>query len=480
MRPRTLAFLVCAGLSGCMVGPDYRAPDPVLPDRWQAARDPANALKPVAANTLQTWWKTFNDPALNRLMDRARQGNLDLKMAFTRIEQSRAERRANRADLFPRVGGAAAGAYLDNLIPGQTQDGNAFGLFLTGFDAIWEIDVFGRLRRRLEAATDITESATEDYRQAWVILSAELAREYTDYRNLQLQGRITAANLASQRQTLGLTEQLFREGVGNRYDVSRARAQTETTAARLPRLESQLTAVQHRLELLIGTKPGALQMTLATPGAVPAASSRELLTTPADTLRLRPDIRRAERDLAAATATQGAAIAELFPKISVAAFIGVQNSDLETLFRSSSFSWASGSAIMQPIFNFGRIRAGIDLADARQKEAYLKYERTVLDALRETETAMTEFLKEEQRRQQLSRSVSDLQEALRLAELRYREGVSTFLDVLDAERVQYLEELELAQSQAQTTLYLIALYKALGGAGQLEVKPAEEPLRPWG
>jgi outer membrane protein TolC len=135
---------------------------------------------------------------------------------------------------------------------------------------------------------------------------------------------------------------------------------------------------------------------------------------------------------------------------------------------------------MQPIFNFGRIRAGIDLADARQKEAYLKYERTVLDALRETETAMTEFLKEEQRRQQLSRSVSDLQEALRLAELRYREGVSTFLDVLDAERVQYLEELELAQSQAQTTLYLIALYKALGGAGQLEVKPAEEPLRPWG
>ena len=164
----------------------------------------------------------------------------------------------------------------------------------------------------------------------------------------------------------------------------------------------------------------------------------------------------------------------------MAAFAGFQNSDLENLFRSTAFSWASGSAIMQPIFNFGRIRAGIDLADARQKEAWLRYEKAVLEALRETETAMTQYLKEEQRRQKLARSLTDLRESLRLAELRYREGISTFLDVLDAQRALYLEELELSQSQARTLVHLVALYKALGGAGQLEVQPADASIRPWG
>ena len=479
MRSGGLLILL-AGLSSCMVGPDYRSPDPVLPDRWQGARNPENALKPISANQLKTWWKTFNDPLLNRLMERAQTGNLDLKMAFARIEQARAERLANRAALFPKVGGNAAAAYLDNVIPGPTQGGNTLGFFLTGFDALWEIDVFGRLRRKLEAAGAASDSATENYRQAWVILTAELARAYTEYRNLQNQLGITQANLDSQKHTLELTEQLFHEGVGTRYDVARARSQTETTAARLPLIEGQLAATQHQLETLIGAKPGALQMQLSAPAALPETPARELLTAPADTLRYRPDVRGAERALAAATATQGAAFAELFPKISIAAFAGFQNSDLENLFRSTAFSWASGSAIMQPIFNFGRIRAGIDLADARQKEAYLNYERTVLEALREAETAMSQFLKEEQSRQKLASSITDLKESLRLADLRYREGISTFLDVLDAQRVLYLEELNLAQSQAQTTLYLIALYKALGGAGQLEVKPVDEPLRPWG
>ena len=481
MRRNALALLVLASLPGCMVGPDYRVPDPVLPDRWKSSRDPANGLKPIAENTLKNWWKTFNDPTLDRLIDRAQRGNLDLKMAFARIEQARAERLANRADLFPKVGGVAVPARFDNMLPGQGQQGpSATNFFLAGFDAIWEVDVFGRLRRKLEAATAVTESATENYREASVVLTSEVARAYTEYRNLQNQLRITQANLTSQRHTLDLTQQLFDEGVGTRYDVARARAQTESTEARMPALEAQLTALQHHLEVLIGEKPGALQMQLAAPADLPSSAARQLLTTPADTLRYRPDVRMAERDLAAATATQGAAFAEFFPKISIAAFAGFQNSDLENLFRSTAFSYASGSAIMQPIFNFGRIRAGVDLADARQKEAYLKYEKTVLEALRETETAMTQFLQEEQRRQKLARSITDLKESLRLADLRYREGISTFLDVLDAERILYLEELNLAQSQAQTTIYLIALYKALGGAGQLEVKPVDEPLRPWG
>ena len=477
---RAAGLWLLGQLCACAVGPDYRAPEPVVPDRWHAARDPSNGLKPMTSRALQTWWTAFDDPALNRLMDRARQGNLDLRRAYTRIEQSRAERGAERSALCPKVSGVAVPAYLDNVIPGGGQGSNGFGFFLTGFDAVWEIDVFGRLRRKLEAATARAEGAAEDYRQAWVVLSAELARDYAEYRNLQQQLRITQANLAAQRRTLELTEQLDREGVGTRYDVARARAQTETTDAEIPRLERQQTAAQHRLELLIGAQPGTLARELSTPGAVPTTAARELLTTPAETLRLRPDIRQAERHLAASTATQGAALAELFPKISVAAFVGLQNSDLENLFRSSSFSWASGSAILQPIFNFGRIRAGIDLADARQKEAYLAYQRAVLDALRETETAMAEYLTEDMRRERLACAVGDLKEARRLAELRYREGVSDFLDVLEAERALYVQELQLAQARAQTAFFLIALYKALGGAGQLDVEPVDDPLRPWG
>lgn len=477
---RRLALLLLAVLPGCMVGPDYRPPDPMPPERWAAARDRSAALRPISAEALMTWWTVFDDPKLDRLMAAARTGNLDLKIAYSRIEQARAEQRANRADLFPRISANAVAARVDNLLPFAGQGARPFNFFLSGFDAIWEIDVFGRLRRKLEAAAAETDAAAEDYREAWVVLSSELARDYAEYRNLQNQQRITRANLATQRQTLELTEQLYREGLAAHYDAERAEAQVEDTASRLPSLEGQLASAQHRLEILIGAKPGALAARLAEPGAVPSTDARRLLTKPADTLRYRPDIRSAERSLAAATATQGAAFAELFPKISVAAFLGLQNSDLENLFRSSSFAWASGSSITQPLFNFGRIRAGIDLADARQQAAYLRYQKVVLEALHETETATKQLLTEEQRRENLARSLAHLQKALDQAELRYRAGLATFLEVLDAQRAVYAEELALAQSRAQTAANLIALYKALGGAGQLEVRPVEEPIRPWG
>lgn len=480
MWTKAIGPWLLASLAGCTVGPDYRAPEALAHDRWKAAETAAGKLKPISEEALKTWWKTFKDPKLDRLMAKALAGNLDLQIAFGRIEQARAERRANRADLFPRVAGNAAAAHVDNLLPFGEQGSRPFNYFLTGFDAVWEIDLFGRLRRKLEAAAAQTDAAIEDYRQSWVVLSSELARTYVDYRSLQHQLRITEAQLASQRHSVALTEQLYREGLGTRYDAARARSLVEATAARIPSLEGQLASAQNRIEILTGTRPGTLQYQLAEQGAVPLPDPRELLTRPSDTLRYRPDVRRAERNLAAATATQGAAFAELFPKISVAAFVGLQNSDLENLFRSSSFAWASGSSITQPIFNFGRIRAGIDLADARQQEAYLNYQKVMLDALRETETAMTQWLKEAQRRDDLGRSVVQLKDALEQAELRYREGLSTYLEVLDAQRAVLAEELALAQSQAQATTDLIALYKALGGAGRLEVPTVDERLRPWG
>ena len=248
--------------------------------------------------------------------------------------------------------------------------------------------------------------------QALVTLTAELARSYVEYRNLQNQLRITRSNLEAQQHTLKLTERLFNEGVGTRHDVVRARAQTETTEAQIPTLEAGVIATLRQLEVLIGRQPGTLDAELNASAVLPVAPARQLLTSPAETIRWRPDIRVAERRLAAATAMQGAAIAELFPKVSLSAFLGLRNTDIETLFKSAAFSYSTAANLLQPLLNFGRIQAGIDLAKAQQQEAYLAYEKAVLEALRETETTLTRYLKEEVRRQILARAVADQRESV--------------------------------------------------------------------
>jgi len=463
MKAKTGCLIVLAGLAGCTVGPDYRKPEPAAPGRWQAGKDAAAELKPVDPETLKTWWKSFGDARLDRLMDLALAGSPDLGMALARIDQARAERRATRAELFPSVNAVAGAQRNDNPFPGFAP-GIRYNLFELGFDALWEIDLFGRQRRRLEAASADLEAAAEGYAQALVTLTSDLARSYIEYRSLQNQLRITRSNLEAQRRTLKLTEKLFSQGVGTRHDVVRAKAQAETTEAQIPALEGELTAVLRQLEALAGRQPGALASDLAEPGSVPAAPGREILASPAAALRHRPDLRIAERRLAAATAMQGVAVAELFPKISLSAFLGLRNTDIETLFKSAAFSYGTAANLMQPLLNFGRIRAGIDLAEARQKEAYLAFEKSVLEALRETETALTRYLKEEARRQTLARSVADLQESVRLSRLRYDAGVISFLDVLDAQRALYVAEIELARSEAGASTNLIAVYKALGGA----------------
>ena len=462
MKHSFVGLIFLGGLTGCTMGPDYHETEPALSDHWQAKKKAAVGLQPVSPQDLKNWWKNFADARLDQLMEQALTGNLDLKIALTRIEQARAERRGTRAELFPSVNAAAGAQRNDNPFPGFAP-GIRFNLFELGFDALWEVDLFGRQQRRLEAASADLEGAAEQYRQSLVTLTAELARSYIDYRSLQNQLRITRSNLDAQRHTLKLTEKLNAEGVGTRHDVVRARAQASATEAQIPALEASLIATMRQLEVLVGRQPGALDAELASPETVPMAPGREILMSPADTIRRRPDLRAAERRLAAATALQGAAIAELFPKISLSAFLGFRNTDIESLFKSAAFSYSTAGNLLQPLLNFGRIRAGIDLAEARQQEAYLAYEKAVLEALRETETALTRYLKEEIRRQTLARSVSDLRESVRLSQLRYHEGVISFLDVLDAQRTLYNAEIDLARSKAETSGNLIAVYKALGG-----------------
>nr|WP_132324957.1 MULTISPECIES: efflux transporter outer membrane subunit [Methylomonas] len=460
MKYKIVCLLALGGLAGCTMGPDYRKVAPAIPSYWQAT--PAANLQQVSPKELKIWWKNFGDAQLDRLMDKALAGNLDVKIALARIDQARAERRATRAELYPTVNATTGAQRNENPFPGLAP-GIKYNMFELGFDALWEIDLFGRQQRRLEAASADLDAAGEQYRQSLVILTSELARSYVEYRSLQDQLRITRSNLESQQHTLELTERLNAEGVGTRHDVIRARAQTETTEAQIPALEGRLVATLRQLEVLAGGQPGTLDAEMNATAAVPAAPGIKILTSPAETIRRRPDIRAAERNLAAATAMQGAAVAELYPKISLSAFVGLRNTDIESLFKSAAFSYGTAANLLQPVLNFGRIRAGIDLADAQQKEAYLAFEKTVLEALQETETALTRYLKEESRRQTLARAVADLRESMRLSQLRYHEGVISFLDVLESQRALYLDEINLARSEAETSTSLIAVYKALGG-----------------
>jgi len=455
-------IVILGVLEGCTVGPDYRKPVSTVPSHWQAEKTAEVGLKPVAPENLKNWWKSFGDVRLNYLMDAAITDNLDLKIVLTRIDQARAERQGTRAELFPTVNVKSGAQRQENPLPGLAP-GIRYNIFELGFDALWEIDLFGRVQRRLEAASADLEAASEEYLQSLVILTAELARSYVDYRSIQNQLQITHSNLIAQQHTLELTETLFREGVGTRHEVVRARALTETTMAQIPTLEAQLVGSLHQIEVLVGRQPGSLSENLNELASVPQAPGKEILASPAATIRNRPDIRIAERHLAAATAMQGTAIAELYPKISLSAFLGLRNTDVESLFKSAAFSYGTAANLLQPLLNFGRIRAGIDLANAKQKEVYLTYQKAILEALQETETALTKYLNEEIRRQMLARSATDLHESVRLAQLRFQEGVISFLDVLDAQRTLYVAEIDLARSEAEASTNLIAVFKALGG-----------------
>ena len=468
-------------LSACKVGPDFEAPAVTSRPAWQEAQQLESPLLPLKEKDLMRWWLAFEDPVLTHLIEQGRSQNPDLRMALSRIEQARSEQNAQRADLYPKISANANVARVQNLLPFESQgQSNAFNYFLTGFDALWEIDVFGRLRRKLEAAEAETRQSAEEYRQAFVVLSAEIARNYVQYRSLQLQQHLLEENLKLLTETTGLMNGRVHTGLSTRDEALRVAALKEAAQAELRSVKTLLVTTRHQIERLCGQAPNAFRHRLEALKPLPEVNDRKLLTEPSDTLRLRPDIRMAEESLHSATATQGAAFAELFPKISVAAFLGLHNSDLENLFKSSAFAWAAGTAVTQPIFNFGKIRAGINLADARQQEALLDYEKKVLDALHECESGLVELIGEEKRRDDVARTVQDLNEASVLSEVRYHAGLETRQKMLSSRIAAQQEAVRLVEIKANVLIKRIALYKALGGGGGDPVEIKEEPLRPWG
>jgi NodT family efflux transporter outer membrane factor (OMF) lipoprotein len=508
---RLNAAVAALFLAGCTVGPDYRAPETPTYDEWGelvAADAPPSTqptTRPTAAPPVVRWWTTFNDPALDDLIATAVKGNLDLRRAQARVRETRALRDVSNADLFPDVN--VSGSYTHSRSPadafgpvtpaGGTSGGTTTGgggtttggtsatgtgftgfagseqnFYQAGFDSAWEIDLFGGNRRNVEAATADLAAAVESRRDTLVTLLAEVARNYVELRGFQRQIVIAQENLRAQQQTLDLTRDRLRAGIATDLDVARAQAQVATTASTIPTLEAGARMAIHRLGVLAGMTPVALAQRLSQVQPIPQPPPQLPVGVPSDLLRRRPDVRRAERELAASSARIGAATADLFPRFSLTGSLGLQSSKSSDLLNYSSRFWSIGPSISWPVFDAGRIRANIRVQNAREEQAAAAYQQAILTAFQETEDALVSYVKEENRRRVLAQAVAANRRAVALAIQLNEAGRVDFLSVLQAQRDLFTSQDALVQSDRTVTTNLVTLYKVLGGGWETSETPA--------
>jgi outer membrane protein, multidrug efflux system len=476
--PIVALVLLCA--AGCMVGPNYRRPDVVTPPSWgeiKPAAPPEGRSDAVADGIPTAWWTTFDDQLLASLIARTGQSNLTLQQAEARVREARALRQIAAADLWPQVD--AAGAYTrgrtsKNGLTTGAAAGNVSNLFQAGFDANWEVDVFGGNRRSVEAADASVEAAEDERNAVLVSLMGEVGVEYVTYRSLQQRIALATQNLAAQQGTLDLTRRLFNAGLAPELDVQRAAAQVATTASTIPLLEQQAAQVMHALGVLIGQPPMTLQPELAAVGPIPKPPAQVAVGLPSELLLRRPDVARSERQLAAQTAEIGVATRDLFPRFFISGA-----ASLQSVRGSDFFDWESrllslGPSVSWPIFEGGRIQANIALQTATQQELLAAYEAVVLQAFQDVEDALVAFSHEQAARAQLEAAVRANARATDLARRLYGQGLTDFLTVLVAEQSLFTSQDTLAQSERDVALELVALYKAVGG-GWEPTAPAPEP-----
>lgn len=462
-----LVFLLAA----CSpVGPDYQAPQPQLPANWE------NGGKRVIhgeAKDLQQWWQLFGDTQLDALIKEAIAANPDLAIAETRIREARALGRIVDADLLPSVdlGSAYTNSRKSEHVPsgGTQQD-----LFVLNFDAGWELDFFGGNRRRSEAATAALAATMEDYRDVLISLTAEVAKNYIDLRAAQKRLLLAQQNTELQEQTLHLTRERFATGLGNALEVAQAQTQLALLRAQLPPLESSAAKARQHLALLLAKAPQERSWLGTSPPPQPPPRLPGLL--PSELLRQRPDIRSAEQQLAQANAEVGVATADLFPRFSLSALVGVQSADLQQLITSGSRYWALGPTVQWSFFDGGRRRATLAASEARLDRARLNYEKTVLDALTEVEDALVDFDREQSARAQLSEAVYSARQSTDLSRFQYKAGLNNFLNVLLAETTLAITEDKRAQSDQRLSLAMIALFKAMGGGWHNTALPLSTEL----
>jgi multidrug efflux system outer membrane protein len=439
-----------------------KTPQIEIPETWSTS--PEDGVITPQVDQLKEWWKKFQDPQLDHLVERALSANTDLKIADARINEVRAIRGIANSARYPTVGQSNIIAGRRSVIQTPTSPGAVQGgLFEIGFDARWELDLFGGVRNSVKAATAEVVVAEESRRDVMVTVVAEVARNYIALRGYQQQLVVARNNIDSQKDTRYLTEVRAKAGLATELDVKRAEAQLASTESVVPELEALITNTAHRLGVLLGRPPGALLADLQTVEPIPSVPAEVPVGLPAELLRRRPDIRRAEAEIMAETARLRVAKSERYPKIELTGLLGRTASSPGGLTLGLGNFFFGGVGIRLPIFNGGRIRSNIKAQDARLDQAILAYEDTLRHSLEDVENSLTSYEREREQRTKLEQAVASNRRSVELAKELYTAGLSDFLSVLEAEKELYRSENDLAQSEAAVSINLVALYKALGG-----------------
>lgn len=469
-----LLLLAPVLLAGCAIGPKYRRPAVEVPDHWPADSSSPAAIRPA----VEEWWKLLQDPELDSLVKRAVAANLDLKQAAARVEEARANRGLARSGALPQVTASVAASrerqIAQGFVPNPSGNGGSLqtfayeiSLFSGLADLSWEVDLFGGIRRQVQAAGADLTAHQEDRRNVLVSLLGDVATNYAQVRGYQLRLDIAHRNIVNQEDTVRLTRDLVNAGQATERDVAQSEALLESTRASLPVLDSGSKSAIHRLGVLLGLEPEALAGELAAVARLPLIPPEVPVGLPSDLLKRRPDIRRVEAQLAAATARVGQAKADYFPKLSLTGNAGREATELHAVTLGLGNVFSIGPSVSLPIFTGGKIRSNVAVQTARMKQAEAAYESTVLTALEETDNALVNFDNEKERRNRLQEVVRASQTALDMALVQYKVGLADFLTVLDSERTLAANQDQLAQSQVGVITNLISLYKALGGGWEV-------------
>jgi NodT family efflux transporter outer membrane factor (OMF) lipoprotein len=474
-------WLVIAPLLGaCTVGPDYHAPEPKVPPSYRALADAPYATPVAEAADLSAWWTQFNDPELQSLVARALKANLDLKTAASRVRQARTQEIVAGAAELPTVNASGNAAHLHSSssplqsLSGGASSGSSSGspppsggtdisLYSVGFDASWELDIFGGGRRGIEAAKAQSEAALWQMRDGEVTLTAEIAADYMALRAAQARKSILQRQLKAQQDVLELVAARARTGFVTELDVNQQKNLAAATAAQIPALDAQALSLEHAIATLLAQEPDALAAELEATAPAPALPAGLPVGMPSDLLRRRPDIRAAERNLAAATAEIGVAVADLYPKFNLLAGVSLASNSLDTLFDSKSLGEFGLGMITWPIFNAGKTEANIAAKQEGREQAYFAYQKAVLGAVKDVEDALVRVITEQRRIASLADADASARESTALALQQYRAGLVTYVNVLTAQNSALSDDDQLSQARAQLSADLVALYKALGG-----------------
>ena len=469
---RWWAFSLCL-LGGCLVGPDHDLPTAPLSNQW---KKPSQEGQPCGVDSHYAWWADFQDPALDSLMERAILANPNLREAGYRVLEARARLGVVNGKLFPDMNGTGSYFYRrasGNGSPFSVQDQESFDFYSFGFDSSWEIDLWGKLRRAVQAADAEVEVAASDYNDVLLTLLGDVAAAYVELRMYQERITVAHENLRIQESTLH--QVTARKGVGlvRPLDVEQARSTLYATRSTLPTLEIGLEKAENRLCILCGVAPYDLQAELGSHGTIPIARCETGLGIPADLLRRRPDIRSAERKMASESARIGVAVAELFPQVTILGTLGVDSQDVSVFFTTNSLVHRVGPSIRWNILNFRRIRNGIQAQRARYQQARYQFESQVLSAAEEVENALVSYQREQDRMQTLELGVEAARESVRLSKMYYNQGLAIFQTVSDTQRSLLVLQDQWTASRASVSLNRTALYKALGGGWRAASRMAD-------